>query len=317
MKSNFRSFVFVVLALGSLASVAEAQNISATFTANSFERSEILWAMCRDNGYNLMFPKGMRTNELGKSNAINLKDTPFQDALDKVMEGSGFQARLDVEKQTVFVSSASSPEQPIAQQPQVQRAVQYQAPVPAAQFQVPVPGVPDFYQMPASEQFRLRRLRPDYDPCEFSDPGCNFGYDSRAFGLGSYGGNSYGYGFYNPLLIRDFSNQEKFGLLKIDGPERFLQQVRVVVDGRDLGVGSKANSWWNDSIILPSGSHVVEFVRESKTILAFRREVDIVPLSVQFSILGKRTPTQLRVSGNEFENARDVYEYKQHRFAEK
>lgn len=134
--------------------------------------------------------------------------------------------------------------------------------------------------------------------------------------FGSYGGYNNGYGSYggymNPFAIRDFGNQEKYGLLKIDGPDKFLKNVRVLIDDVDVAVASKSNNSWNSPIIVTAGNHVVEFVRESSTgIVAFRRNVAIQPLSIT-----RNNPTRLRVSGNEFENARELYEYRQHRFVE-
>lgn len=130
---------------------------------------------------------------------------------------------------------------------------------------------------------------------------------------GGYGGYSNGYGNYlNPFAIRNFSNQEKYGLLKIDGPDKFLRNVRILVDDVDVAVASKANNAWNSPVVVPAGNHVIEFVRESKDdIVAFRRNVAIQPVSVTGN-----NPTRLRVSGNEFENSREIYQYRQHRFIE-
>ena len=126
-------------------------------------------------------------------------------------------------------------------------------------------------------------------------------------------GGGYGYdGYYNPFAYRYFENQEKYGLLKIDGPDRFLRRVRVLVDGADAAVGSKANNSWNGAVVLATGPHIVEFVREDKGgLVAFKRQVNIIPMSIQ------RNPTWLRVSGNEFENARELYKYRQHVFTER
>lgn len=148
---------------------------------------------------------------------------------------------------------------------------------------------------------------PSYQTTYNSDGG--YGYP-----VGNYG---YGGGFYNPFAYRDFTNREKYGLLKIDGPDKFLQKVRVVIDGRDATVASKANNAWNKPVLLPAGPHIVEFVREEKgKIQAFRRDVEVVPISVQITVFGKPEPVYLRVSGNEFENAREIYEYQQHRYVE-
>ncbi len=142
---------------------------------------------------------------------------------------------------------------------------------------------------------------------------------------GSYSGGTYqnvGYGYqqeyFNPFGLRDFNNAEKYGLLKIDGPDRFLRQVRVVIDGRDMAVASKANNAWNKPVLLTAGPHVVEFVHEGpRGIVAFRREVEIASIAVQRMAFGKNEPVWLRVSGNEFANARELYQYKQHVFIEK
>ena len=100
--------------------------------------------------------------------------------------------------------------------------------------------------------------------------------------------------------------------MKIDGPDRFLRRVRVLVDGADAAVGSKANNSWNGAVVLATGPHIVEFVREDKGgLVAFKRQVNIIPMSIQ------RNPTWLRVSGNEFENARELYKYRQHVFTER
>jgi len=139
---------------------------------------------------------------------------------------------------------------------------------------------------------------------------------------GMYGGNGLvGGNFLNPFAYRDIANAEKYGLLKIDGPDRFLQKVRVVIDGRDMAVASKSNNKWNKAVLLTAGSHTIEFVLEESVkgkpqILAFRRDVDIIPMSVQYSTFRKAEPTWLRVSGNEFNNGREVYEYQQHRYVE-
>ncbi len=136
-------------------------------------------------------------------------------------------------------------------------------------------------------------------------------------------GAGYGYrgGYYNPYGY-DMANLQSYGMLKIDGPDKFLQKVRVVIDGRDMGSASKANNSWNKPILMRAGNHVVEFVREEKIngqtqIVAFRRDVEVVPASVQISLNGRTAPTWLRVSGNEFDNARELYEYKQHRYIER
>ena len=124
-------------------------------------------------------------------------------------------------------------------------------------------------------------------------------------------------GYFNPFAIRDLKNAEMYGLLKIDGPDKFLQNVRVVIDGRDMAVASKANNAWNKPVILPVGPHVVEFVLEADgQIQAFRRDVEIVSVAVQHSIFHDSEPQWLRVSGNEFKNAREVYDYQQHRYVE-
>ncbi len=144
-------------------------------------------------------------------------------------------------------------------------------------------------------------------------------------GYGAFGGYSqFGFGGFYDLAGRFFEdekNRRTYGLLKINGPDRFLQSVRVVVDGRDMTVGSKANNAWNDPIILSAGPHIVEFVRETdeRPILAFKRDVEIVPISVQMAMFPRRKepePQELRVSGNEFKNAREVYDYRQHRYVE-
>ncbi len=150
------------------------------------------------------------------------------------------------------------------------------------------------------------------------------GYGSGNLAMaGNYQGTGIGYGngYMNPFEYRDFNNLDKYGLLKIDGPDGFLQSVRVVIDGKDKTVGSKANNKWNRPIIITAGPHVVEFVQETKidgkrSILSFHRNIDVEPAAVQISLLGKVDPASIRVSGNEFENARDLYEYRQHRYVE-
>jgi hypothetical protein len=147
-----------------------------------------------------------------------------------------------------------------------------------------------------------------------------YGAGAQAYGPVGYNLGNYGYenGFYNPFAFRDYANQEKYGLLKIDGPDRFLRSVRVVIDGRDASVASKANNAWNKPVLLTAGPHVVEFVREEKgKIQAFRRNIEIVPVSVQVTVFSRPAPIWLRVSGNEFDNAREVYEYRQHRYIER
>jgi len=134
---------------------------------------------------------------------------------------------------------------------------------------------------------------------------------SSFFGYGSGYNSSW---FYDPAgrFFEDEKNRRSYGLLKIDGPDKFLQDVRVIVDGYDVSVGSKANNKWNSPVVLTAGPHTIEFVMErAGNLSAFRRQVMIQPMA----LMG-RDPTWLRVTGNEFTNAREIYQYRQHRYVE-
>jgi hypothetical protein len=131
---------------------------------------------------------------------------------------------------------------------------------------------------------------------------------------GGYGGyNDYYSGIgmgYGSMFFEQMENRRRYGLLKIDGPDSYLRDVRVLIDDADVVVASKANNRWNHAIVLTSGNHIVEFRREKDgKVVGFRRQVAIQPMAVQGLVY-------LRVSGNEFESAQELYVYRQHRYIE-
>ena len=141
----------------------------------------------------------------------------------------------------------------------------------------------------------------------YGNPGWNQGYGSATnyYGYSGYSGGDHGYAGY-PFISGEW------GLLKIDGPESKLRNVRVLVDGYDVAVASKANSAWNDPIPIRTGPHTIEFVWEGKEgVYSFERKVNIAPVMVS------RGPMFLRVSPNEFENAPLTFDHERVRRVKK
>lgn len=250
---------------------------------------------------------------------INLEGKSYDTvdaAVSDIINNVGFTAQIDnanktitVRRQTAPVTASNNPPLP---------------PVPLSGFRHPC-SLPNMYTIPRVYSPSLGMTEAEWItasnrlPCSpgYPIPTAGFAtssqqFDYQAVAYGAYGGGSPW--FYDPVgrFFEDEKNRRTYGLLKIDGPDRFLQDVRVLVDGYDMTVASKANNKWNSPVVMGAGPHIVEFIREkSSGPVAFQRRVMVQPMSVT-----GREPAWLRVSGNEFENARELYEYRQHRYVE-
>ncbi|MBX4186745.1 MAG: hypothetical protein KW802_00580 [Candidatus Doudnabacteria bacterium] len=137
---------------------------------------------------------------------------------------------------------------------------------------------PDFWLRPTpegltqqeqSEWYRLRRMRPDYDPCDYGDYGCDYGgYGSlQITRTGLYSPRYYGSGGqFTELLGRRIQGAATHGYLKLYTMSdvdfsKHLVVLRLDNEGkwRVVGAGGKGFRNFHDPLELPIGRQRLRF----------------------------------------------------------
>jgi len=146
------------------------------------------------------------------------------------------------------------------------------------------PPEPEQYQQvsvagSASEAYRLRRLNPGYNPCTYGDSGC-YGYSGNT----GFGGEYYNYGgLYQHQLIQREIDRDAWGALKFKkGKEAFVENVEIWGCNQRLAQADEANNLWDHKVLVPVNCRPLTF-RYSDGKQDWEVTIDemIVPLRLQ------------------------------------
>ncbi len=336
MKQLLLVFVVLFVAWPAQGQTAAPNNGRVSLTMKGAPRTTILTILAEQVGLKVAFDDPIPDTDTWTG---ELTDVPVATAFEKVLP-AGYEAIPDANF-TIHVRRKASPLSAL--------------PTPVAPLAVPStqPLYGDtrswvLWARTAShedrEAFRLRRMRPDYDPCIYGDAGCDRNYYNGrlpvvAGGIGystinqrSIYVRSGNYRWQPDGYLWDFFNQQcnrkMYGLLKIDGPDREHQEIRVKIDDLDKGVASKYDQKVNGAIVIrvrescddtskvvPVTNDTTRFIPEARILkLQFIREhrgerprrvtrfVQIEP----FEVTGFENLMWMRIDKDDFQSAEIV-----------